>query len=395
MSVKFKLAILVLLITALPLVGFGIVSYYKTRDILTTSIQESLKSIVEIKADKLERYISATTSLGQSIAKTRIFQSYVAQLGEAERNNTPAPSSKLTAEVADLLRAAQEANWGKYHHVFVLDRSKKIVVSPNHGFKAVGSPSAHLGEDVSENTWAMNALESGDVQVSDFSSWSESDHNHQMLFLPVKDATDTVQAVIGFELSIAHELQLLSQGVNLGETGKVFLATDRGVHISEKGVESAEPLQTNGVIEALRSGHSTGVRHNAEGVEVVDLYAKDDKYPWILVAELETAEAFAPINTLRDFGMIALTITGILALLLSLAFANYVIRPVERLTRQMEKVSLGNFDVEIDSIDRNDEIGELVRAFDRVVVSLRIVLRRYMKLRKNTPDQVDTERRVA
>lgn len=389
MSVKSKLAILVLLITALPLIGFGVVSYFKTRDILTVSIQESLQSIVDIKADKLERYIDSTASLGQSIARTSAFQTYVNRLAEG------APSEAVTAQVSDLLRATQEANWGKYHHVFVLDRSKRIVVSPNHGFKAVGSPSAHLNEDVSGNPWAMQALASGEIQVSDYSSWSESDHNHQMLFLPVRDASNTVQAVIGFELSIGHEVALLSEGVNLGQTGRVFLATDRGVPISEKGIESAAPLQTDGIIEALRDGTSTGVRLNDDGVEVVDLYAKDEKYPWVLVAEVETTEAFAPINNLQKFGVIALAVTGALALLLSLLFANYVIRPVERLTRQMEKVSLGEFDVEIDSIDRNDEIGELVRAFDRVVTSLRLVLKRYIKLKQSDSDGADARRKVA
>ena len=74
MTVKSKLAILVLRITALPLIGFGIGSQYKTRDILTASNQESLQSVVEISSRLvLKRCMKPTkSSAGQCDTERRL-----------------------------------------------------------------------------------------------------------------------------------------------------------------------------------------------------------------------------------------------------------------------------------------------------------------------------------
>ena len=361
--------------------------FNQTTDIFTKSIQDSLLTIVKSKAGALEDYIDSTKTIGQSMASTDAMQRYIAYqpvelaLGEVDL------SLELASSVENLLYSFQEAHWGRYHHIFLIDQTKRIVISPNHGIKEKGSPSSHLHEDTSSNRWVVNALLSGEVAVTDYSSWVESDHIHQMLFYPIKNVAGVTKAVVGFELQIPHEEKILTSNFELGETGRVFLATTEGVPILYKGMDNEPPLNTNGLAEAQATGFSSGVRENSSGVEVIDLYLKNEKYPWILVAEIETEEAFRNINQLKKIVLIGFSITLLIAIVLSLVFSNNIVNPIKKLTKQMEKVSLGQFNIKLDQIDRNDEIGSMLKAFDRIVVSLRIVMRRYQTLLKSQKEE--------
>lgn len=228
----------------------------------------------------------------------------------------------------------------------------------------------------------MEALLTGKSSVSDYSSWVESDHIHQMLFYPVKDAAGTTRAVIGFELQIPHETQILTQDFKLGETGRVFLTTTDGVPIVYKDISQQEPFHTRGFFEAREKGFSTGLRSNAKGVEVIDLYLKHEKYPWIMVAEIETEEAFRSLYSVQTTLVIGLVVTFAIAIVFSLFFSNLIVNPIRKLTEQMEKISRGQFDIAIEDSGRKDEIGKLIQAFQRIVVSLQIAMKQ-LKTRKS------------
>jgi methyl-accepting chemotaxis protein len=380
-SIKTKLIILVLLIAIVPLSLLGFFNYLKTTDIFTQSVQSSLRTIVQAKANALENYIDATKTAGQAMAANDDLQRYIAYNQDATSTVNDGYKKELERRVDHLLYSFQEAAWGKYHHIFLIDQTRRIVISPNHGATERGSPSSHLGEDTFGNSWAMTALTTGETTVSDYSSWVESDHIHQMLFYPVRDSQGLVGAVIGFELQIPHEQKLLSDDFELGKTGRVILATTKGVPILYKGMESEPKVRSQGIIEAQTTGYSSGRRLNSAGVEVIDLYLKDDKYPWVLIAEIEAQETFRSINELTKYALMGFAVTVFFAFVFSVLFANYVVNPLKKLTGQMERISLGKFDVKLDDINRNDEIGALVKAFDRIVVSLKIVMKRYAKLK--------------
>ncbi len=378
-SIKTKLSIVLLLMALIPLITLGAINYFQTTDVFTKSIQDFLLTLVKSKEDALENYIDATETTGKAIAETDVVQTYISYAKKDLYLQDSAQFKKVKKQVENLLYSFQEAHWGKYHHIFLIDQSKKIVISPNHGKKVKGSPSSHLNEDTSTNLWAMKALEQGLTAVSDYSSWVESDHSHQMLFFPVKDASGTSLAVIGFELQIPHEEKILTENFKLGETGKVFLTTTDGVPIVYKGIKNQIPLDTPGITEARTAGFSSGLRSNSTGVEVIDLYLKNEKYPWILVAEIEAKEAFSSIFTIQTTMLIGLLVTFFIALIIAILLANFIVNPIKNLTKQMEEVSLGKMDIEVTGLQRKDEIGKLAKAFTRIVTSLKIAMKGYKK----------------
>jgi methyl-accepting chemotaxis protein len=379
-SIKLKLTIALLLMALVPLATLGTINYFQTTDIFTKSIQKFLLDIARTKEGVLENYITTTESAAQTMAETDIFQEYLSY--PENKYLTPEETSQrevVRKQVENILYSFQETHWKQYHHIFLINKFHEIVVSPNHGKEAKGSPSSHLGEDTSENKWVSQALVKGITTVSDFSSWVESDHNHQMLFFPVKGALGKTQAIIGFELQIPYEQTILTQNLKLGETGSVFLTTTEGVPIVYKSIESQIPLDTQGINEAKKTGFSSGLRHNGEGVEVVDLYLKHKKYPWILVAEVEATEAFHDLKIIQKSMTILSLATFLAVVVLALLLSNLIVKPIKHLTKQIEEVSMGKLDVKVDGMKRKDEIGKLVRAFNRTIASLKITMKNYKK----------------
>ena len=364
-----------MLIALVPLSGLGFLNYYKTTEIFTDTVQEYLHEIIRAKEGALVEYIESTETIGAAIAKTDIVQAYVGLTNRQLLDKNEQAYRLLEKRVENILYSFQETHWGRYHHIFLVNRSQKIVISPNHGEKVKGSPSSHLNQDTSNNTWAERALQRATTTVSDYSSWQESDHSHQMLFYPVQDENGIVQALIGFELQIPYEQQILTEGFNLGKTGRIFLTTEQGVPIVYKGIENQQPLRTADLTEVKVRGTSAGRRLNAQGKEVIDLYAKHNSYPWILVAEVETDEAFRSLYGLQTILLGGLIVTLVLVVVLSLVFAARIVNPIRQLTSQMEKISLGDFDVDIADTKRKDEVGKLIQAFQRLVVSLKIAMK--------------------
>ena len=388
-SIKTKLSIVLHVMALIPLITLGGISYFQTTDIFTKSIQEYLLTIVKSKEDALENYIDATETIGRAVASSDVMQEFIASSNRNLNSVEADRFEEVKKQVDNLLYSFQEAHWGKYHHIFLIDRTRKIVVSPNHGEKVKGSPSSHLNEDTSRNAWVTETLLNGTTSVSDYSSWVESDHSHQMLFYPVKQPDGAVRAVIGFELQIPHETKILTENFKLGDTGKVFLTTADGVPIVYKDIDKQAPLGTPGIAEARAKGFSSDLRTNAEGVEVIDLYLKHEKYPWILVAEIEAKEAFHSLYSLQTTFLVGIVVTLAIAVYFSVFFSNRIVDPIRKLTQQMEKISLGDFDIAIGDTERKDEIGKLIQAFQRIVVSLQIAMK---QLRTRRAEQGKTNR---
>ncbi len=60
----------------------------------------------------------------------------------------------------------------------------------------------------------------------------------------------------------------------------------------------------------------------------------------------------------------------------------FFVKPVEKITKTIESISLGKVDVTVEGTEREDEIGSLAKAFDRTIVSLRLAMKK-IKGKKN------------
>ena len=357
MKIKTKFFLVTVLIAVIPIIG-GLVILNNTIQIVEESTEDTIAQVSLLKERALEAYIEETESIGNFFQQSAVVQEYLISL---EKESDP----KLESAVMDLLYSVQETNWGKYHHVFLLDETEKIILSPAHGKVVRGSPSSHVGEDTANNKWAREALTTGVTTISDYSNWTESDHSHQMLFFPLKNLDNITKAVLGFEMQIPYELAILAKDIELGESARAFIVSETGVNITYELSENQVMIDSVGIQKALSEGYYSGAATNENGVKVIGTYRKHDTYPWILAVEIDEKEALKNVHDIRNFFILSILLSTLLVAVIAYSLINNLINPINRLTAVAKSIADGNLQIRSD-ITSNDEIGAMSQAYNKM-----------------------------
>ena len=140
-------------------------------------------------------------------------------------------------------------------------------------------------------------------------------------------------------------------------------------------------VDTEGTREALDGASGEAVFPDYRGVPVLSNYGPlnlGEGLDWVVMSEIDEAEAFAPSNGLRRLSTGVIAVTSISMLGLAWLFSGRIVRPVRKLENETDVIGELSFaagdhydTAPLDKIaERKDEIGDLAGAFSRLVGSL-------------------------
>lgn len=168
---------------------------------------------------------------------------------------------------------------------------------------------------------------------------------------------------------------ILTDTSGLGVKGEVFLLDREMTMLTPSRTrEHPDPLTHKMPIPparaALERGRGTMSYESFLGEEVVGAYDYLPRQRWVLVGEMNVAEALQPLRelTLRTVAIAAAAI--ILLLLLTFRFARSWTRPIVRITRASEQVAGGSYEVRVPERRGGGEVAALGRSFNRMVAAL-------------------------
>lgn len=190
----------------------------------------------------------------------------------------------------------------------------------------------------------------------------------------------------------------------LGETGEAYLVGRDGLMRSpsrmliensemyasaalQMGVESTsvdqalatgdtlmlQPVATEAVQEAQRGEKGTVRASNYLGAETLAAFAPlaVEGLGWVVVAEVATSEAFAPVSEFTTNLLISSAILVLIVSIMSLFIAQLIVRPLNRLRVAAERISAGEQGVQVDA-GSADEMVSLANAFNEMSRSLQV-----------------------
>jgi class 3 adenylate cyclase len=158
------------------------------------------------------------------------------------------------------------------------------------------------------------------------------------------------------------------------ESPKQYLKIAQKAGLSQSKVEAirqngtpilVQPVKTVGALNALAGKTGTTTYRDYRGIPVVASYQPIQFGPmeWGLLAEIDEAELFSGVGSLtRNLLLLATLLIPALAFL-TLWMARAFIRPVRHLLAATEKISSGDYNVQI-PVAANDEFGDLATAFN-------------------------------
>ena len=112
-----------------------------------------------------------------------------------------------------------------------------------------------------------------------------------------------------------------------------------------------------------------GIYHNYRGVPILGASKYLEEMGWVILAEKDVSEAFAPIASLRNYVVIMGT-TGVIVLVVIAIFLSLTVtRPINKLVESARTIADGDLTKRIKVKDKS-EIGHLARSFDTMRVEL-------------------------
>lgn len=322
MNLRSRFFVTLLACAIIPLLGTMIY----INQVMTTSVEqktaEQLQSVAKIKQSQMAKHLE---KIKNDLTALSINDAIVAfSDGDASKKD----------EALHLLRNYQETEWGKLHHVFLVSPEAKVVLSPPHG----NSTGSHMGHDIHHP--AFKDAAAGKKVITDFYGFSEKNHYHQLLMVPV-NVKGAVGGVIVAEITIAYQNDMLAENFELGETGKIYMSSLSGELIVNDKDKKQPPAMSSELQKAIDDGMFVGERPLGD-TDIFAVYLHDESYPWIMCVEMSVEEMFADVTKVTVV-IISLAVLA-LAVLIPLAWwiANSISRPIVLAAEVSSEVSKGH-----------------------------------------------------
>lgn len=131
-------------------------------------------------------------------------------------------------------------------------------------------------------------------------------------------------------------------------------------------------VRTEAVEASLAGQQGTQIIQDYRGIPVLSSYAplQIDGLDWVVLSEMDLAEAYAPIYSFQQQILVYATLLMLMVTLLAMAMAYLFVKPIDQLIVSARKVAAGEL-TEIAALGTGDEFGDLARSFNAMVRSLR------------------------
>ncbi|MGK0290806.1 MAG: methyl-accepting chemotaxis protein [bacterium] len=357
MKLKTRYQFYFLLSAIIPLVLVS--SYYIINNSITTKtgIKNELQSIARIKQETLKEYLLNTAKNMTSISKNEKLQEmlhtyYKSSLSHIKKTDP-------YAVTYNLLLNQQEVFWGTTHHMFIADRSGKVILSPLHKKEK----HTHEGQNISNSKLFKKALKKG--VITDFFGFEEADHYHQLYMQPIFDRNGEILGILVVEVMIEYELNLLKKRFQLGKTGEIFMTALDGTRIEHHKSKRKAPLKQKGIFQAIEEGHVVTRFQNEQKKDILGIYLHEKGLPWVLSVQVEESEVFSKVNQQIIHSLIFVVLVLLSIFLISGFVVNRLVTPLKKLTHALQNIAEGEGDLRKRlEVYSNDEIGELSHWFN-------------------------------
>ena len=134
-----------------------------------------------------------------------------------------------------------------------------------------------------------------------------------------------------------------------------------------------QPIRTPAASDALTGRSGTIIATNYLGRETLAAYGPVDvgDLGWVVVAELDTSEAFAPVTDFTRNLVISSAVLALIVSVLSLLLARIFVRPLRALAHGAQRIAAGETGVVVDA-GRSDEMISVATAFNDMSRSLQV-----------------------
>jgi len=359
---------LAIFITALIITSIlGPLVYVTSKKNMENAVFAHLISTASSRARHLENFLDMQREKVLQLAQSVTVEEF---LRASER--APDYRDKFNTAIKRLDRT-EEVNESIYE-IFILNPYGKVVAS---------SDRRRVGMDRSHDAYFLGAKSAGayikDAYISKTTGKPSIAISAPIICRGVRE----ISGVIVIRISLDGINRITTDRTGLGGTGETYLVNENDYMITPSRFIKDAPFKLKvdtepagktfeGVKKAGTEQHEYGalIYKNYKGIKVLGVRYYMPKMRWILVAEIDESEAFAPLNKIKFLFLFTILVVPLLAWLTGRYIARAMTRPIRVLHKGAEIIGQGNLDYKVGT-DAKDEIGQLSRAFDEMTEGLK------------------------
>jgi diguanylate cyclase (GGDEF)-like protein/PAS domain S-box-containing protein len=352
-SLRTRIAIGMLLAVVLSLwLSASFVSHFLRRD-MEEAISAQQYSTVSLVAREVDRSLRERLNAVDGVAR-RI---PVSSLGE------PAVAQAILEQrvVASLL-----FNWG----MMVVDRRGIAVAS-------VPSNLGRVGVDYSDLPEVQQTLADGRSRIFEPMIGKRTGQPVLSMAVPLRDAQGRVQGLVFGITNLASPNFLDEIGASkYGKTGDFLITVPRSrlyVTSSDKRrvLKSGPPPGVNAVYDRYIGGYEgSGVARSSRGVVELSSSKRIAATGWLMQSVLPAEEAFAPIHDMQRRLMLISLLLSLVAGVIAWWWLRRQFGPLQEASALLGQMRDGELPRQSLPLRKNDEIGQLAKAFNGLLASI-------------------------
>jgi HAMP domain-containing protein len=259
----------------------------------------------------------------------------------------------------------------KFEELLVFDIEGTVVASTFSG---------HEGKSASSLEYFQNGRKATYVQPVFLSPITEK--LTMMIATPIKDEQHQEIGVLAARLNLSRFFRLINDSAGLGKSGETVVAKKIGeelVFMAPTRHDDSAALQrriavgdphSSALQEAARGQDGSGEQVDYRGVNTLAAWRHVPSLGWGLLVKMDDREALEVAHEIREATIVLVLIIVVLALLAAMFAARALVQPLRHLKEATDKISRGDFDVQLD-IHSRDEVGELADSFERMVAAIK------------------------
>ncbi len=261
-------------------------------------------------------------------------------------------------------------------------------------------------EDDSSNGYYTDNIKTSEIKMSS-PSLEDINGKKQLMIsynFPIKDEDGKVIGLVQCDLDLSYIQDFLSEYKNNFDSSYYTLVTREGTivaHSKDSGKMMENSLEIHPSFEEMYGKASQGEK--ADTVEVSSITGEERQYvftpveikgskrTWILQSSTTFDEfVYSSRKNMIENVVIYIAILILLGILIRILVKRMVTKPLKLITKSMEKLSNFNLNLEdeksklIKYLESEDEIGDMIRAIDKMINNLKAIIENIMTNASNT-----------
>lgn len=369
LTITKRLTIYFMLMGLLIIIIIGSYSYIKAREALMQRTFDQLTSLRIEKKYRIENFFQQRYNDLISLSRLNDSEELVGLISKDTNPEMIALASRIFNRYTGTYLQAL----GIYKQSFYLHKSGYGLVFHLRNGKEMGSPIT--SESTRKlNAWLLNHKEAQPL-IMEYQTFNSSETSG---FLIAQQINDTeCYLVLDIPVSnINHIMFENSLNNGLGESGESYLVgSDYLMRSSSRFQENAvfnTRVETEAVELAMQGNTGTILINDYRNIEVLSAFCPVEirGLEWVLLTEIDKREAMVPIYNVRSNILYLSIILSLLVFGLAAVLSAIITSPIRSLRAETEKITEGEYGNQI-TIQREDEIGDLINAFNSMSLELK------------------------